>query len=64
MTTLQFPSNPIIWQHCRTNAGTKDIPDLDVVLKGGFDVYGISVSSSNASPTVLLCRWHLQQLTR
>ena len=47
-----------------TNAGTKDIPDLDVVLKGGFDVDGISVSSSNASPTVAITSMHLQKVSK
>jgi len=47
-----------------TNTGTKDIADLDVVLKGGFDVDDISVSSSNANPTVAVTSMHLQKVTK
>ena len=46
-----------------TNTGTKEIADLDVVLRGGFNVDNISVSSNNLNPTVFVSSLLMQKVT-
>lgn len=45
-----------------TNTGTKDIANIDIALKGDISVESVSVSSSNAMPTVAVTTLHRQKV--